>query len=117
VKEKHSVSASDSGALFVFMKTSDAQSATLASTLKECRQTVIDHLPAITQAMIDQAKDGSCQHAKFLFDLVNAIPAKATDDDDDDIPGPSLAEILLERLAALEEEEDSGTLPENAAMA
>jgi hypothetical protein len=84
--------------------------------MKQCRQTIVEHLPAITQALIDEAEGGSCPHAKFLFDVVNAIPTKAKVDDDDDIPGPSLAEILLERLQELQEEQP-GTLPESAAMA
>ena len=85
--------------------------------MKACRQNVIEHLPAITKAMIVQAEDGSCQHAKFLFDFVNVNPTTAKDADEDDIPGPSLAEILLERLTALGEDEDPGTLPEGTATA
>jgi len=81
--------------------------------MKQCRQNILDRLPAITQAMINQAEDGSCPHAKFLFDVVSATQAKAKDGDEHDITGPSLAELLLARLELLDEEH-SGPLPENA---
>jgi hypothetical protein len=83
--------------------------------LSDCRKKIIEAAPEIADALIAQAKSGSCPHAKFLFDFADAIPEKPKDDDDD-LPGPSLAEILLERLQIVEEEE-SGTNPEGAALA
>jgi hypothetical protein len=40
------------------------------------------------------------------FAQPNAARKSSKKEDEDDIPGPSLAELLLERLAALEEDED-----------
>jgi hypothetical protein len=84
------------------MTTNETQSAhpTFAQVMKECRQTIIEHLPVITKVMIGQAEEGSCQHAKFLFDLVDTAPAKPAEEES--LPGPSLAETLLERLQIVE---------------
>lgn len=68
-----------------------------------CRQMVAANAPEITQKLIEKALEGSHQHAKFLFDFAFAEAAKGKDDEDE-LPGPSLAEILLERLREFEEE-------------
>ncbi|MGH9523535.1 MAG: hypothetical protein ACRD3E_13495 [Terriglobales bacterium] len=79
--------------------------------VRQCQQMVVENAPEITAALIKKALEGSQQHAKYLFDFAfEAAPKQA--DDDDDIPGPSLAEILLERLRQLEETE-----PEECARA
>lgn len=64
---------------------------------------VLEHAPEITQALIDQAIEGSCQHAKFLFDFAFP-PEPKRQDEEEELPGPSLAEILLARLEELGEE-------------
>ena len=70
---------------------------------QQCREMVLESAPEITEALIKKAMEGSQQHAKFLFDFAfDAAPKDA--DDEDDLGGPSLAEILLERLRQLEEE-------------
>ena len=68
----------------------------------QCQKLVIENALEITQKLIDKAMEGSQQHAKFLFDFAFA-DARSTKEEDDDLPGPSLAEILLERLRQLEE--------------
>ena len=67
--------------------------------MAECCDNVLDAVPEIVEALITAAKSGSCVHAKFLFDLAGAIPKVRKEEDDEDVvPGPSLAEILMERL-------------------
>ncbi len=88
-----------------------------ADILRACREGVLKAAPDITDALIAKAREGSYQHAKFLFDLVTAALPKPKDEDDD-LPGPSLAEILLERLQLLDPEESaSGNTPESGAVA
>lgn len=76
---------------------------TQSDVLSQCREMVVEHAPEITQALIDKAIDGSYQHAKFLFDFAFP-PAPKRSDEEEDLPGPSLAEILLASLAELEED-------------
>lgn len=71
-------------------------------TMAQCYEAIFNAAPDIVDALIGQAKSGSCPHAKFLFDLVEAIPAREKKEKDDDLPGPSLAEMLLERLQLVE---------------
>lgn len=82
---------------------------------RQGQQRVLDAYPEIIDALVAEAKEGSCQHAKFLFDLVQAAPEKKRDQEDDDNPGPSLAEILLERLQTLEEEDAAARLSAESA--
>ena len=102
------------------MKTPETRSEarkTKAEVARQGEQLVIEAYPDILDALIAKAKEGSYQHAKLLFDLVDAAPSKPKDDADD-LPGPSLAEILIERLQLMEEEEPgSGLGPESGAMA
>ena len=70
---------------------------------RQCREMVIERAPEITHALIDKAIEGSYQHAKFLFDFAFP-PAPKGSDEEEELPGPSLAEILLASLAELEEE-------------
>ncbi len=53
---------------------------------------------AIVDAVITKALEGSYQHAKFLFDYAGLSHQPTPDDD-----GPSLAQVLLERLGLYEE--------------
>ena len=80
---------------------------TQSEALRECQNRILVAAPAITDALIEQAKKGSSQHAKFLFDLAfpPAPKAAAKDGDEDELPGPSLAETLLARLDHLLEED------------
>lgn len=77
-----------------------------------CQELVAKNALEITQALIEKALEGSYQHAKFLFDMAFSAAQKAAKGEDE-LPGPSLAEILLERLRELEEE----TEPEICAQA
>jgi hypothetical protein len=71
---------------------------------RECRERVWRAAPRIMDALIEQAGKGSCQHAKFLFDFAFAAAAQLSEPEEEDLAGPSLAEILLERLDALMKE-------------
>ncbi len=90
------------------MTKTQASTDAAGTILKQCREKVLANLPAITQAMIDQAADGSCPHAKFLFDLIDAAPAK---ENNNDLPGPSLAEILMERLKLVSPDDPAAQAP------
>ena len=77
-----------------------------SEALRECQNRILVAAPVITDALIEQAKKGSYQHAKFLFDLAfPPAPKSAAKDGDEELPGPSLAETLLERLDHLLEED------------
>jgi hypothetical protein len=67
---------------------------------------ILDAYPEIIDAIIEQAKNGSYLHAKFLFEQLET-PAVTKSDDDDSHSGPSLAEILLSRLTILEAEDEA----------
>ncbi len=70
-----------------------------SEVLDVCRENVLLAAIEIIDALIAKSKEGSYQHAKFLFDLLETTPKRAADKDgDDDLPGPSLAEMLIERL-------------------
>ena len=69
----------------------------------QCRERALQATPEIVDALIKQAKGGSYQHAKFLFEFVQAEAPR--EKEDDDLPGPSLAEILLERLQLIDPED------------
>ena len=100
------------------MTSNETQSAypTAAEVFQRGREAVLDAYPDIIDALIAQAKKGSYQHAKFLFDLVDTAPAKQAEEES--LPGPSLAEILLERLQIIEAEDAAErTGPESGALA
>jgi hypothetical protein len=76
---------------------------------QECQQRVIDAMGEIVGGLLEKAKDGSCQHAKFLFDFagVEAGGAEAS------APGrkdESLAALLLSGL----DSPATGFLPQQA---
>ena len=66
---------------------------------QECQQRIIDEMGEIVGGLLEKAKDGSCQHAKFLFDFAGveaggaeaSSPARADE---------SLAALLLSGLDA-----------------
>lgn len=80
---------------------------TQSEALRECQNRILVAAPVITDALIEQAKKGNYQHAKFLFDLAFPPAPKSApkDGDEEELPGPSLAETLLERLDHLLEED------------
>ena len=83
---------------------SDHSAGETKQVLDDCRKKVLVAAPAILDSLITKATEGSYQHAKFLFDLLEPAASKraAKDDDVDDLPGPSLAEMLIERLQLVE---------------
>ena len=62
---------------------------------------VLAAVPEILDAMIEKAKAGSQQHAKFLFDWAKLEPSFGENEEENG--APSLAKFLLEKLR-----EDSG---------
>jgi len=63
--------------------------------LNEARQDVVDALPEIVRSLIKKAKEGSYQHAKFLFDFASGGASEtdgASGNDD------SLAAFLMKEL-------------------
>jgi hypothetical protein len=100
------------------MTTSDTQSdprrPNKAEVFRQREQKILEAHPEIIDALIEQAKKGSYQHAKFLFDLVDTTPAKQAEEES--LPGPSLAEILLERLQIIEAENAAEAGSESGVM-
>jgi hypothetical protein len=73
-------------------------STTNTSTEDACSdavERVLRAVPEILDAMIEKAKSGSQQHAKFLFDWAKLEPSF---NDDEEEATPSLAKFLLEKL-------------------
>ncbi|HLH09178.1 MAG TPA: hypothetical protein VKW78_18215 [Terriglobales bacterium] len=58
---------------------------------------VLAAFPDILDKMVEKAKEGSLQHAKFLFDWAKLEPS-FPDEQTADCSGPSLAKMLLDRL-------------------
>ena len=67
---------------------------------------VFDALPGIVEKMVEKALEGSCQHAKFLFDLARVAEVEMVKDEN---PEPWVEE-LLSALRALPD----GTGPTHA---
>jgi hypothetical protein len=65
------------------------------AALWSAREEVVEALPFIVRKLIEKAKEGSHQHAKFLFDFAGSGPAdgvmRSADDD-------SLAALLMKEL-------------------
>jgi hypothetical protein len=57
---------------------------------------ILEAVPAILDAMIEKAKGGSQQHAKFLFDWAKLDATFSNEEEESSCP--SLAQILLDRL-------------------
>lgn len=56
---------------------------------------ILEAVPEILDAMIEKAKGGSQQHVKFLFDWAKLDPTFTNEEEES---GPSLAQILLDKL-------------------
>jgi hypothetical protein len=82
------------------MTKSNTKSNRDAAAIRSGQEKVLAAAPEIFDALIAQAIKGSYQHAKFLFDLLDFAPDESLAEDD--IPGPSLAEILLDRLQLMQ---------------
>lgn len=96
---------------------SDPRPLTKAEVFRQGEQKILQAHPKIVDALIEQARKGSYQHAKFLFDLVDAVPTRPKDDDGE-VPGPSLAEIVMERLQLVDPQSpNEGASPERVARA
>jgi len=66
---------------------------------QELAQLIRQSAPEIVKRVIDKARDGSYQHAKFLFDLAG-IDLARRDEADDDGENESLAAFLRRELTA-----------------
>lgn len=67
---------------------------------QECTQRVIDEMGEIVDGLIEKAKDGSCQHAKFLFDFAGVEAGGVGEAGSPGREGEPLTELLLRRLDA-----------------
>jgi hypothetical protein len=71
------------------------------SAEERCSGMVRRSAPKIVGKLLEQAREGSVQHAKFLFDLIGFQP-KASEKTEEDIgengAGESLAALLLKKL-------------------
>jgi hypothetical protein len=63
--------------------------------LEDARDEVVEALPEIVRSLINKAKEGSYQHAKFLFDFASSGSAAGSDNADND---DSLAALLMKEL-------------------
>ena len=70
-------------------------------------ETALNAYGEIVDALVRQAKEGSCPHAKLVFELLDRKLSKVVDDEEEE--APSLAEYLLEQLQALELPDGSDT--------
>ena len=57
----------------------------------------VDAYPTIIEALVKQAEQGSCPHAKLVFELLEPRPQRNSDDEEEP-DRPSLAEYLIEQL-------------------
>lgn len=67
---------------------------------QECTQRVVNEMEEIIGALIKKAKDGSSQHAKFLFDFAGVEEGGGEEESSPGREAESLAELLLRRLDA-----------------
>lgn len=58
---------------------------------------VLHAYPAIVSALVKQAEQGSCPHAKLVFELLEPASRRRTDEEEDE-DAPSLAEYLIDQL-------------------
>ena len=63
-------------------------------------QAILQSIPAIVEAIITKAKDGSYLHANFLFDFADLANREPGEDDEDDEEQGSLVDFLMKRLDA-----------------
>jgi len=83
------------------------QAISAEESLQIARERVQNAMPEIIQAFVEEAKQGSCQHAKFLMDFVAEEPEGEKEDEEPE--GESLASILLKELRESEVvEQDAG---------
>lgn len=78
----------------------------LEIVLERCREKAKARLEKITDKMADKAQSGSCQHAKFVFELAQSGLKMTSSDEAED----SLAAVLmreLERPGSAPAEEDA----------
>ena len=84
--------------LSYFMKNPEKQSEArrIADIRRQGLETALAGYGEIVEALVKQAQQGSCPHAKLVFELLERKLAKASDDEEEEIP--SLADYLVERL-------------------
>jgi hypothetical protein len=73
----------------------NASSTSAEDACADAVERILEAVPEILDAMIEKAKGGSQQHAKFLFDWAKLDPTFASEEEES---GPSLAQILLDKL-------------------
>jgi hypothetical protein len=66
----------------------------LEKVLERCREEAKGRLEKITKKMGDKAESGSCQHAKFVFELAQSGLKTAPAEEEED----SLAAVLMREL-------------------
>jgi len=71
---------------------------------KSPRTTVRTELPEVLVAVLEEAHEGSCQHAKFLFEFAGA---DTLPDAKEEKKSSSLTELLLEELGSRKSEAGS----------
>ena len=67
------------------------------SPAQQARVRIMEETPALVEAAIERAKDGSCPHLKFLFELAGWYPLPAPVEARSD-PRSLLAADLMRRL-------------------
>ena len=80
------------------MKNPEKQSETrrIADIRRQGLDTVLAGYGEVVKALVEQAKQGSCPHAKLVFELLDRKLSKAEEDEGEEVP--SLAGYLLEQL-------------------
>lgn len=77
-----------------------AAASTPAQRLAHAREDVVRAVPEIIDAFLDQARQASVAHARFVFDFAGIAARK--DAAAEDPEGPSFAELMIERLGLRE---------------
>lgn len=78
---------------------------------------VIAAYPDIVNALIEQAKSGSCPHAKLVFELMDPPVKRAAAREDDEEEPPSLVEYLIEQLQLKPPPDHPGAAPASPSAA
>lgn len=96
-KRKRAVEKKKPGAVVPEIKPSGEDSRTKAERLEGLRLKIFESLPAVVDALIEQATSGSYQHAKCLFDLARLAEVKLPKEMDPQ----GWAAMMLQELRAI----------------
>ena len=80
-----------------------ATASTPAEQVARARQEVVQAVPEIIHAFLEQARQASCAHARFVFDFAGIAELKSNEAGGPE--GPSFAELVTKGLGLCEPNE------------